>query len=30
MGMTDLECDSFLVGCRTNGKGCVDASLSCS
>ncbi|CAD8149529.1 unnamed protein product [Paramecium octaurelia] len=29
-GMTDLECDSFLPGCRTNGKGCVDASQTCS
>ncbi|CAD8072604.1 unnamed protein product [Paramecium sonneborni] len=29
-GMTDIECNEFLPGCRTTGKGCVDSTVTCS
>lgn len=28
--MTDTECDAFLTGCKTTGKGCVDSTVVCS
>ncbi|CAD8176717.1 unnamed protein product [Paramecium octaurelia] len=28
--MTDQECEAFLTGCRTSGKGCVDSTVTCA
>ncbi|CAD8160881.1 unnamed protein product [Paramecium octaurelia] len=28
--MTDQECDAFLTGCKTTGRGCVTSTTSCS
>lgn len=28
--MTDIECNSFLSGCKTKGLGCIDSTSSCS
>ncbi|CAD8087924.1 unnamed protein product [Paramecium sonneborni] len=30
IAMTDQECEAFLSGCRTSGKGCVDSTVPCT
>lgn len=30
MATTDTECEIFLTGCKTTGKGCIDSTVPCS